>query len=108
MARSRGWEVESFPEIKVYHHRPTGTATGNILSARFRDGIRSYLIGYHLLFQMAKCLYRVREKPYVVGSLLWLCGYSWASLRRYKRPVPEHFIKYLRSEQMARLWSLNQ
>ena len=103
MARMYGWEVETFPDIVLYHHRPTGTASSNNVMALVRDGIRSYSLGYHPFFQLARCLYRIKEKPYIIAGLSYLVGYTWAFLRGYKRPVSNEFVKYLRSEQMQRL-----
>jgi biofilm PGA synthesis N-glycosyltransferase PgaC len=43
MARMAGWKSWSFPELKVVHHRPTGTAGAHgILNARFRQGMCEY------------------------------------------------------------------
>jgi glycosyltransferase involved in cell wall biosynthesis len=106
MARMHGWKVESFPEIEVFHYRPTGTGTGNILNARFRNGVRDYLIGYHPLFQTLRVLRRTLKRRFLIGSFCWMCGYYWAALLRYKRPVSDDFIKYLRSEQITRLRSV--
>ncbi|MGE0822320.1 MAG: glycosyltransferase family 2 protein [Candidatus Binatia bacterium] len=106
MARMHGWETEAFPEITVYHYRCTGTVAGSILQARFRSGTKDYLIGHHPLFELAKCLYRMTERPYAVGSLFRISGYCWASFCHYKRPVPDTFVRYLRAEQLASLWAL--
>lgn len=106
MARMHGWHVESFPALRVYHYRATGTATGNILTARFRDGSKYYRIGYHPLFMVVRSVYRSKEKPYVFGGLLLLCGYFLALLRKYERPVPDDFLEYFTEEQMIRLRSL--
>jgi biofilm PGA synthesis N-glycosyltransferase PgaC len=105
MARMIGWEVKSFPEIKVIHHRRTGTEGQSIYSARFRMGQQDYFLGYHPLFEIAKCVYRIKERPYVIGSLFWMCGYFWSALRRDTRTVSVGFIRYLRREQMNQLWS---
>ena len=105
MARMIGWEVESFPEIKVIHHRRTGTEGRNIFSVRFINGQEDYFLGYHPLFEIAKCFYRIIEKPYVVGSLFWMCGYFWSSFRRDKQAVSADFVEFLRKEQMHKLWS---
>jgi len=103
-ARMYGWEVKSFPEDIVYHHRCTGTAKGSTINAAFRAGIRDYLIGYHPLFQTVRCLlYRTLHKPYLLYGIVWMSGYVWASFHRYKRPVSDDFVKYLRTEQLMRL-----
>jgi len=105
MARRAGWKVESFPEMKVLHHRRTGTAGHSIFHARFLKGEEDYLLGYHPVFELAKYLYRVIEPPYLVGSLLCISGYFWSVLRGEERPVSEDFVRYLRNEQINKLWS---
>jgi biofilm PGA synthesis N-glycosyltransferase PgaC len=105
-ARMFGWEVESFLDIEVYHHRPTGAATKNILTARFNNGVRDYLVGYHAIFEMARCFYRLVERPPFIGSLLSLIGYFWADFKSLESPVPKYVIAYLRREQIARLKSM--
>jgi len=105
MARWHGWEVKSFPEIKLYHYRRTGTATGNILSARFYNGVQEYTIGYHPLFEILRVVRNIIRNPILLGSLLWISGYVYAALCSYERPVSDDFVKYLRSEQLKRMWS---
>jgi glycosyltransferase involved in cell wall biosynthesis len=105
MARMHGWDVESFPDLEVYHYRCTGTAGGGILRANFKAGMRAYVIGYHPLFLMARCAFRLLNYPLLIGSFTQLAGYFWAFLRRHERAVSDDFVEYLRSEQLSRLWS---
>lgn len=110
--RMHGWEVESFPEYTVYHHRCTGTANRSAWSASFRAGIRDYLVGYHPLFQVVRSVYRSFDTTSsvlknVVQNVIRLSGYFWAALRGYERPVSDNFVKYLQSEQLARLRHLH-
>jgi poly-beta-1,6-N-acetyl-D-glucosamine synthase len=106
MSRMRGWEVETFPDLEVYHYRPTGTAGGGQVRAKFRAGILAYSVGYHPFFEVARCVFRLFDEPPVIGSISLLAGYCWAALKRYERQVPDDFVSYLRSEQFARLWSV--
>jgi len=105
MARKHGWKVQTFPELKVLHHRRVAAVNGKILRGRFRQGVMNYSLGYHPFFQFIRCLLRIKDKPYFVGSLMMLLGYFGASFLRYKRVVPGDFMQYLRSEQMSRLYS---
>jgi len=105
MARMHGWEVRSFSDIEVLHHRPTGTEGKSIYRARFFCGSEEYLLGYHPLFLAAKCLHRVWERPYLIGGLLRLCGYCWSWWQRKDRMVSPEFVRYLRREQIRRIWS---
>lgn len=103
MARMRGWQVQTFTDLEIFHYRGTGTAGGGQLRARFKSGVISYSVGYHPLFEAARCLFRLFDRPPVIGSLALLTGYFWAWLQRYERQVPEEFVQYLRKEQFTRL-----
>lgn len=103
MARMRGWKVKAFANIPVRHHRNTGTATGSVLCATFRQGKMERRIGYHPLFEIAKCLSRIRERPYLLGSAFRLSGYCWSFLRRERPVLPADVTAYLRGEHLERL-----
>ena len=103
MARMYGWEVESFEDILLYHHKPTGLANQSAFKARFRLGVQHYLIGYHPLFSILRFSTRITQKPMFISGFVSIFGFLWASFRRCKRPVSEEFVKYLRSEQITRL-----
>jgi glycosyltransferase involved in cell wall biosynthesis len=106
MARMHGWEVKSFPDIEVLHHRRTGLEIGHILLVYFREGIKEYSNGYHPLFEMAKCLARATNRPFALGSIFKMSGFLWACLRRVPRSAPSDIITYLRREQMQRLLAI--
>jgi glycosyltransferase involved in cell wall biosynthesis len=103
-ARLKGWNVKSFPDLPVYHHKPTLTAEGK-LKGGFRQGRMDYSFGSSPFFEIFRCLRRVR-KPY--GLLYSLCrfgGFLWGYLVLEKRPVSKDFIKYLRKEQRRKLFN---
>lgn len=102
MARMHGWDVHAVPELPVIHHRPTGTAQGNLLRACFRAGTEEYTYGSHPLFELAKCLHRFRERPFVLSGISRMGGYLWAFMKREPR-IPHHVIRFIRHEQMKRL-----
>ena len=105
-ARMYGWEVESFPECKIWHHRRTGAGNHSVIKAMYREGVMDYMLGYHPLFQIAKCIRRIQENPFFVAGLCRMTGYVLASLRKDSRPVTDTFVSYIRREQMKRLKSL--
>jgi biofilm PGA synthesis N-glycosyltransferase PgaC len=105
MARIHGWQVRSFEDLPVLHLRRTGTATKSIWHVRFGRGIGDYMLGAHPLFFLAKCVGRIAEGPYLIGSLLMGLGYLWSALCRTRRKVPQEVIDYLRKEQKERLFS---
>ena len=101
-ARMNGWAVRSFPDLHVFHHRPSGTAEGRLRSW-YRQGLMDYSLGSHPAFEIAKISVRLRGRPPVVGALVRLSAFTIASIRRMPRPVSNQFIRFLRAEQMARL-----
>lgn len=102
MARMKGWRVEAFPELRVLHHRPTGSA-GGALPAWFRQGRMDHSLGALPLFELFKLARRVRERPSVTGALARLAGFGYGYFRRESRPVSNEFVAYLRGEQRQRL-----
>src|SRR5207249_9051081 len=88
MARMRGWEVLAFRDLVVWHHRRVGTEGMGILAARFRHGLEDYCVGYHPLFETGKCIRRLVERPYVLGSVFRMSGYLWGCMTRQKRELP--------------------
>jgi biofilm PGA synthesis N-glycosyltransferase PgaC len=103
MCRMHGWEVRTFPDIEVRAQRRVLTGGSTILHTRYRRGFANYLLGYHPLFQLASCLSRIGEKPYLVGSMAMLLGYGVPWLGRYSWALPDDVCRFLRLEQMRRL-----
>ncbi|MCB9058441.1 MAG: glycosyltransferase family 2 protein [Calditrichae bacterium] len=106
MARYKGWEVESFPEMHVYHYRRTGSATGSFIKTRFRYGIKNYMIGYHPVYELIRAIRQSPTKPIIVGSISQLVGFFYAMHKRLKRPVSNEFVKFLRTENLQTLKKL--
>jgi glycosyltransferase involved in cell wall biosynthesis len=105
MARSKGWKVESFQEIVVYHHKIGRLIRGKIREC-FRKGMVGYSLGSHPLFEGAKCLRRVGEKPYLIGAFIRLVGFFWPYFIKQERLVSTEFIRIIREEQLTLLKSL--
>lgn len=103
MARMYGWEVHSFENIITYHYKPTGSARKNVIKQKFYAGVKYYLLGYYPPFPIIRFALRIYQRPYVIGSIVSIIGFLWASIRKYERPVPIEFIKHLRAEQKSRL-----
>jgi glycosyltransferase involved in cell wall biosynthesis len=106
-AQIKGWSTEAFPELKIFHYRPTGTK-GNRLDHIFRQGRMDYSFGSYFPFEVFKCLARIRSRPLLIGALTRLLGFSWAALIQEERPVTKEFISFLRKEQKDRLRNLGR
>ena len=105
-ARMNGWDVLTLTELKVLHHRPTGTGMGSLSKANLRSGKMFYTLGYSPIFLLVRCFYRIFDKPVFVGSILNIFGYFMAFIKKEKCPAGDAFINFVRSEQKERLMSL--
>jgi len=103
LARMHGWEVRTIDTLEVRHHRRVGTVDRGIARARFKKGLINYSLGYHPLFHLTVSLYRMAERPLLVGGILMLSGYLWGSLSRAPRPLHPQATRFLSQEQMHRL-----
>ncbi len=101
-ARMRGWQVETFSDLVVHHHRRMASA-GGLIRGRLRQGYKDYSLGYHPLFEIFKCVRRLRENPVVLGSAARMAGYCWSCVRGDRPAVPDEFVLFLRDEQRRRL-----
>ncbi len=101
-ARMCGWQTANYPELKVIHLRQMGTAKG-IVWGKMKTGIGEYYYGSHPLFVLARCLYRMTERPFGVIGISIALGYLRALLSRARRIDDPAFIRFLREDQMSRL-----
>jgi poly-beta-1,6-N-acetyl-D-glucosamine synthase len=104
-ANMLGWKSYSFSELHVMHHRLTGTAEG-LLRDRMKHGLGCYVSGYHPLFLAASCISRLAKRPYVTGSAAMCYGFLKGYWTRSPRVNDLQLIKYLRGQQLRRLWGL--
>lgn len=104
-ARMNDWEVISFPDLPVHHHRFTGSAD-HYLRNCFRQGRADHSLGTLPWFELARLARRSLDKPFVIGSLARLAGFGYSYCIRQNRPVPTSFLRYIRKEQVQRLTRL--
>ena len=101
-----GWKTRSFPDLELVHHRVTGAADGTWANL-VKNGRANYICGYHPLFMLSKCLVRLPQKPFMVGSLGLFYGYVSGYLKRIPQVDDLRTIKYLRRQQINRLFGQN-
>jgi biofilm PGA synthesis N-glycosyltransferase PgaC len=105
-ANMLGWKSYSFPELRIIHHRLTGTAEGAVRD-RIKHGVACYVSGYHPLFLAASCVSRLIQKPYLIGSVAICYGFLKAYWIRMPRVSDTRLIKYIRTQQLRRLCGLD-
>jgi glycosyltransferase involved in cell wall biosynthesis len=102
-ARLKGWRVRSFPERRFHHHRSMGTAERGEVSALFSYGEKDYYLGGSPIWQVFRVGYRMAKRPFIVGGLALGFGYTWAAVRRVRRPVSLELMRFHRQDQMRKL-----
>lgn len=103
-ARMHGWQVESIPQLKIFHFRHTGGKSVPLRNS-FRLGKMDYSFGSNPVFASMKSLRRIKERPYMVSALARLAGFFSCYVSREKREVPKEFVVFLRNEQTSRMFS---
>lgn len=104
-ARMLGWTTRSFRDkgLRIFHHRLMGSSQRSIYHGRLRWGRGQWFMGTHPLYILASGLFRMRERPYVIGGLLIIAGYVGAWLQGARRYDDPEFRLYLRRWQLRRL-----
>jgi len=102
VAKMNGWKVKSFPELPVLHHKSSLQTRGRLREG-FRQGKMDYSLGSDPVFEIFKCLYRLKKVSHTSYAFSRLCGYFSSFILRSERPVPIDFTRYLRKEQRNRL-----
>lgn len=105
-ARMRGWKTRTFVERTCTHRRAMGTGDRNHFRARFRHGQEDYWVGGHFLWQVARGVFQMRNRPRILGGLLLILGYLHAWLSGRPSPIPQELRNFHRREQMERLRTL--
>jgi glycosyltransferase involved in cell wall biosynthesis len=102
-ARMKGWKTRSYREKAFFHDRSLGTAERGPLASAFSYGEKDYYLGNAPAWQIFRIVYRLTNRPYVVGGAALALGYASAAIRRINRPVNAELMKFHRAEQMVKL-----
>ena len=104
-ARMKGWRTRSInnPDLNFIHKRLMGSSHRNVLHGRMRWGRGQYFMGTHPLYILAIGLYRLLERPFVLGGLCIVLGYFKAMFDRMKRYNDPAFRRSLHAWQLERL-----
>ena len=101
-ANMLGWTTRRFKDWRVIENKPTGSADG-AWKTSIKDGRANYIVGYHPLFMLLKCLRRMFHHYYGLEAL----GLGYGFISGYLKGVPQikdrQLINYLRQQQIRRL-----
>jgi len=101
-AQMLAWKTQSFKELKVIHHRRTGTAKG-IIRGKINGGKAAYVAGYHPVFMILRAIRQMADKPYLIGGAALAYGFLEGYFQRIPRVKDPELIRYLRRQQINRL-----
>jgi hypothetical protein len=101
-ARMKGWATRTYLERTCLHHRAMGTADRSRIRARFRHGQEDYHVGNHPVWELARSVFQMKNRPFVLGGLSLMAGYTWAWFSKRSNPIPQDLRKFHRREQMER------
>jgi glycosyltransferase involved in cell wall biosynthesis len=102
-ARMQGWQTRTFTEKVCHHHRKLGTGNTRSALVPFHYGRKAYYVGGHPLWALLRGLFQMRNRPWIVGGVLFQAGFFWAMLTRVPRVVTPDLMRFHRREQMSRL-----
>jgi glycosyltransferase involved in cell wall biosynthesis len=107
-ARMEGYRTRSFrdEELRIIHLRLMGSTDRSVYRGRLRWGAGQWFMGSAFAYVVASGLFRMRERPFVIGGLLIIAGYCLAALRRVERYEEPGFRAELHRWQWARLGQL--
>lgn len=104
--RMNGWIACSWdddPELRFVHLRPMGSSQKSIYTGRMRHGYGQYFMGTGFVYMLASAIYRIPEKPYVLGGLTILWGWLRSVLQSKPQYNDLEFRKFLRGYQRRSL-----
>lgn len=98
MCRLKGWIAGSVddPDLRIIHHRLMGSSQKGIWTGRKRWGQSKWYMGSAPYFVFAVALYRLIERPFLVGGAGILIGYLGEMFRRAPRFEVPGFRRFLR------------
>jgi poly-beta-1,6-N-acetyl-D-glucosamine synthase len=103
--RMKGYRTLSFrdPDAILIHHRLMGSSDANVFKGRARLGKGIWFMGYHPLYALASGLFRMHERPFVLGGLIIISSYFAAAMRKDPQFPDPQFIRELRRWQLDQL-----
>lgn len=96
------WTTETIDGLTAVHQRAAGAAE-DVWRHSVKLGQAAYVSGYHPLFMMARCLYRVPFRPYVLGALGMAWGFLAGYLGRVRQTRDPALVRYVHNQQWSRL-----
>ena len=104
-SRQLGWTVRSWddPELRFEHLRPMGSSQSGILTGRKRHGFGQHYMGSDWAFILASGVFRMAQRPFLIGGLAMLWGFLSAKLKGAPQHADRDLIAFIRRYQRRAL-----
>jgi len=105
MCRMKGWITcsDDDPEIRLTHLRMMGSTQKNLWTGRLRWGMGKYYMGSAPYYMLAVALYRMFQKPYVIGGFGIFLGYMRAMIGGKPRMDDHQYLRVFRRYELTSL-----
>lgn len=105
VCRMKGWiaQSKSADDLRIIHLRPMGSSQQNIWVGRIRWGRGKYFMGSRLYYVAAASVYRMFERPWLVGGVGIAYGYLKAAATRHPRYSDPEYLETLRRFELSSL-----
>jgi len=103
--RMFGWEAASDSDtgLQITHLRQMGSSYKSVYHGRLRWGRGQFFMGTHPLYLLGIALYRMAERPWVMGGLCIMFGYLAAWITGHRRYDDRAFRRHLYRWQLREL-----
>ncbi len=101
-ANMHNWATKTIPDLSLIQHKQTGSADG-AWKNWYKNGVGSYVTGYHPLFMFGKCVKKAFQNPSLLISFALWAGFCSGYFRRMPQVPDPDLIKYIRNQQMRYL-----
>lgn len=98
-AQMKGWETRCFDEYKILHHRESGSRRNGFTSGKFLLGRFLFRYGYSFFYTFFKGIYRIPERPFLIGGVSLIAGYLYAFIKNEDKLFDKEMRKFLRKKQ---------
>ncbi|MFU8843777.1 MAG: glycosyltransferase [Bacteroidales bacterium] len=98
-AQMKGWETRCFDAFKILHFKASGSRRSGLTGGKFLLGRFLYRYGYNFFYTLLKGIYRIPEKPFLIGGLSLIGGYLYAFLRNERKLFDREMRRFLRKKQ---------
>ncbi len=101
-ARMRGFQTQTFGDLRCVHHRPLASADG-ALRGHARHGECAYITHYGALWVALRSLRVARRPPAGLSGAAFLYGYARAAAQRTERVADREYRSFTRRELRGRM-----